>query len=119
MTQVLEKRLWDERLFDIDFTALLEPTETIAAVQSVTADQGALTFGTPLVNTGPVTYEDGRTAAARKVVQVLISAGAIPAGVKALNCTLRVRIVDTLGQKLEGTVVLRLSDQPPVDLGCC
>lgn len=120
MSQILEKRTYDAVLYDIVCTGLLSSGETIASVTSVTADQGALTFGSPLVNPSPITYADGTVAPAGTVIQVEISAGAIAAGsdsmklgVPNLLCTVRARFATNRApNQLEATALLLLKDAP-------
>lgn len=120
MSQILEKRTFDARRYDIVCTGLLADAEMIALVTSITADQGALTFGTPVLNTVPVSYIDGTTAIASKVIQVEISAGTIPRGADSMNlgvpnllCTVRARFTTSLSpNQVEATLLLLLRDQP-------
>lgn len=109
--QVLEKRTYDRRVYTIDCTKLLDAAETITSVTTVTADQGALAFETPIVNTVAIAMPDGSTAAIGKAIQVRIDDGAIPAGQLHLNCTVRLRMVTNLDPRLEATVLLRLNDE--------
>ena len=90
--QILEKRTFDARLFDLDLTDLLA-------------------FGTATVNSALVTYPDGTTAAIGKAIQFEISGGRIPPGVAELMCTVRPRLTTSLGNDLEATVLLRLTDR--------
>lgn len=106
----LEKRSFDQRIFDINCSALLDSTETISSVTSVAADSAGLTFGTPLVNTALVSYADGSTAAIGKVIQVRISAGTIPAGMDYALYTVRAKFVTNVNPALEATVLLRVQD---------
>jgi len=108
---ILEKRTYDARLFDVNLTDLLDDYETVSAVSTVIADQGSLTFGTGTVNSSVVTYPDGTTAAIGKAIQFEISGGRIPPGVAELMCTVRPRITTSLGNELEATVLLRLTDR--------
>jgi hypothetical protein len=108
--QVLDKRTADNRGYDIDCSLLLNPTETITSVTSITADQGTLTFGTPLVNAAPVTYSNGTIAAIGKVVQVEISGGTIPAYSHEVMCTIRALVVTNQNPAIEATVLLRLTN---------
>ncbi|MEJ7685638.1 MAG: hypothetical protein WKG52_00810 [Variovorax sp.] len=110
MSQVLDKRTADSRQYDIDCSLLLAPGETITSITAVTADQGGLAFSTPAANDVAVTYPDGRVVPIAKVVQVLITAGAIPAGSQELVCTIRALLVTNLNPALEATVLLRLTD---------
>ena len=109
--QILEKRTYDTRIFDINCTDLLDTSETVTSVSTVLADQGVLTFGTASVNTGAVTYPDGEVAAIGKVVQFEISGGRIPTGRASLMCTVRARFATSAGNDLEATVLLKLTDR--------
>jgi len=110
--QILEKRTFDRRVFDIDCSELLDTAETISSVTAITADQGGFTFGTPAVNAAAVEYPDeNRTVAIGKVIQVRIEDGAVPAGKNELLCTIRARFATSLNPRLEATVLLRLTDQ--------
>lgn len=77
---MLEKLPGESALFDIDCSELLATGETITGTPSVAGlpvltGDATLVFGTPVVNTSPVTYPDGRVVAVGKVVQVRISKG--------------------------------------------
>jgi len=76
---MLEKYPGESALFDIDCSELLAAGETITGTPTVAGlpnvSPDALTFGSPVVNVTAVTYPDGRTVAAGKVVQVRISGG--------------------------------------------
>lgn len=119
MSQILEKRTFDARLYDIVCAGLLGTTETITSVLSVTADQGALVFGTATINAAAITYDTG-TVAIGKVIQVPISAGTIKTGSDSMNlgvpnllCTVRVRFATSVGtNQIEATMLLLLRDQP-------
>ncbi len=108
---ILEKRTYDARLFDLDLTDLLDDDETVSSVSTVIADQGSLTFGSASINAEAVTYPDGVVAAIGKAIQFEISGGRIPPGVAELMCTVRPRITTSLGNELEATVLLRLTDR--------
>lgn len=124
MSEILEKRTYDARLYDIVCTDLIGSSETITVVDSITADQGALAFGSAIVNVAPITYSDGTVAPTGKVIQVEISAGTIPLGsdsmhirVPNLLCTVRARFHTSQSpNQIEATVLLLLQDavQP-----CC
>ena len=111
--QILEKRTYDRRVFDIDCSELLDTAETISSVTAITADRGELVFGVASVNSAEVEYPDeNRTAAIGKVIQVRIDDGEIPAGKTELLCTIRARFATSLNPRLEATVQLRLTDDP-------
>lgn len=114
MSQVLDKRLADTRLFDIDCSALLGANETISSVTSMSVDQGGLVFGTPQVNGSPISYPNGTVAQAGKVVQVQISGGAIPAGSQQLLCNVHALLATNLNPAIDATVQLRLVDTPNI-----
>lgn len=113
--QILQKRTAESRVYDINCNALLIGGATIAAVNSITVDQGSLVFGTASVNNAPVTYPDGTVAPTGTAIQVNISGGSITAtngaALASLMCTVRAVFTDTLGQTLEAAVLLNLSDQ--------
>ena len=108
---ILEKRTYDARLFDVNLSDLLDDDETVSSVTTIVADQGGMTFGTATVNAALVTYPDGTTAAIGKAIQFEISGGRIPPGVAELMCTVRPRLTTSLGNDLEATVLLRLTDR--------
>lgn len=112
---VLDKRTYDERLIDVDFSDLLDPDETLVSCSApVDADSAGLAFGTPVINQGPVAYPQlGRSAGPGKVVQAMVSGGELLAGEPSRTCTVRFRAQTSLGQKLEATVAIRLIDSPP------
>lgn len=114
MSQVLDKRTADSRLFDIDCSKLLAAGETITSITSVASAQGGLTFGAGAINGSPITYEDGYVAPAGKVVQVQISGGTIPAGYPSVQCVVRALFATTTSPAVEATVMLRLIDTPNV-----
>lgn len=109
--QILEKRTYDARIFDINCTDLLDTAETISSVDAIVGDQGGLTFGSATVNGSLVTYPDETTAAIGKAMQFKISGGRIPAGVSLLMCTVRARFLTSIGNDLEATVLLKLTDK--------
>src|SRR5450830_980350 len=114
MSQILEKRTFDARRYDIICTGLLAAGETITSVVGVAADQGALTFGAGVTNTQAASYPIGT------VIQVEISAGTIPKGADSMGlgvpnllCTVRARFTTSLSpNQIEATVLLLLRDQP-------
>lgn len=121
-TRFLDKRTWDDRLYDIDCSDLLDPEETIVSGE-IKADPQfqvngefttGLVFGDIVVNPAPICYPKlGRTADIGKAVQFFISGGIIPDGAQSLCCTLRLRMATTKSPQLEATVSLRLIDQAP------
>lgn len=119
MSQLLEKRTYDARLYDFPCAPILAAGETITTIESMTADQGGLAFGTPVKNSAPITYPDGTIAAIGTVIQVEISAGTIPAGsdsmgfgVPNLLCTVRARFKTNLSpNQIEATVLILLIDR--------
>ena len=108
---MLEKRAYDNRVFDILCSALLDSGETVVSA-TVSADQGAMTFGAATINGSALTYSDGTTAATGTVVRVRISGGTIPATQGELLCTVRARVATSTGNQIEATVQLRLTDNP-------
>lgn len=109
--QILEKRTYDARIFDINCTGLLDSTETISSVDAIVGDQGGLSFGTASINSTAITYPDGEVAAIGKVMQFEISGGRIPAGTASLTCTVRARFLTNNNNDIEATVLLKLTDR--------
>lgn len=114
MGQVLDKRTAESRQYEIDCSRLLAAGETITSVTSVNSDQGGLVFGTSSANGAPITYPDGRTVPAGKVIQFLISGGALPPGQLVLMCTVRALFVTNLSPAVEATELLRLVNTPNI-----
>jgi hypothetical protein len=116
--KIIEKRAYDSRLYDIACGHLLDPGETITSIVTITADQGGMAFGAPVLNTLPASYPNGAIEPIGTVIQVRISAGAIPQGsdnmgigVPNLLCTIRTRFITSLGNQIEATTQLLLQDQ--------
>jgi hypothetical protein len=105
----LEKRTWEERLFDFDLSGLLAPSVTLASVSAMVAEpaDGAtpIAFGTPAINSQPVSYPYA-TVPAGKVVQCRVSGGV------ERSYILRARCMDSNGEHVEGTVRLNVRDRP-------
>lgn len=112
--QILKKRTADNRLFYIDCSHLLDVTETITSITSITADQGGLAFASQSINNTVITFANGRQAQPGKVILVLISGGAIPVGQKSLLCIVRALMLTSVSPALEATVPLELTDTPGV-----
>lgn len=107
------KRTWESLPYTILCAPLLDTGETITSVVSVTADQGALTFGTPVVNPTQFTTTDGSIIPANTAIQVQISSGTIPANFTSLECVVRARFNTSESPNArEATMYLILSDQP-------
>jgi hypothetical protein len=108
---ILDKRLSDVRLYDIDLTALLDDAETILYIKSITADRGSIGFGNAYINPAPVYYKLlDNWAAAGKVVQVLIQGGLLPSGVCDMECLCRLVVVTNENASIEAPFVLRLTN---------
>lgn len=116
--QILEKRTSESARYDIDCSILLSPGETIASVTSISATPtgSPLVFGSPLINTVPLTYTDtfgsARTVGVGVVIQVQISGGAIPTNQRVQIYTVRAVFATNLNPAIEATVRLRLNDTP-------
>ncbi len=118
MDLYLTKRTAEVITFTLDCTGLLNAGETITAVLSVAADQGALTLGTGSVNTQALSFPDGTSSAIGTAVQVQISAGTIPStqddaglGVPNLLCAVRAIFTTSGGNTREAVMPLLLIDQ--------
>lgn len=113
---ILEKRTFDSRPYDLIQSQVLGQGRTIGNVLRVLCDPqtAGLVFGSPVVNTLASTYTtaNGSTIVAPPgtVIQVNISGGALPQGVSELMCTIRPQFLDDLGNQVEGSALLRLTD---------
>lgn len=113
MAQVIVKRTFDSFRYDIDCTNLLADTEIIAGSIALICEPPGLSFGTPIVNIAPVTFEDGTQAAAGKVIQVQISGGKIPTAQQSILHTIRAQFATSLSpNRCEATVLLEINDTP-------
>lgn len=133
---VLDKRSFDQRLYDIDCSDLLAPEEVITSVTAITStipptvpnpvqtvpppdpladiNAAGFTFGTPAINHGPLLYPlYNHRADPGKVVQVMISGGVAPATPDGVTGTIRLQLVTSMSPHLEATVALRLVDAAP------
>jgi hypothetical protein len=114
----LEKYPAESVVFDIDCTALLASSEVIQGTPSMAwlcdvAGATALTFAAAQVNSAPVTYPDGVTAAAGKVVQVKISGGAVAAGSPLTTYAVTATFGTSLGNTMVGRSILRVLNPAP------
>ena len=111
-TYVLEKRTSESIWYDIDCTNLLDTNEIITSVTGVTSDQTGLSLLAPAINPAPITFPDGVTAAAGKVISVQISGGTIePPQVNQLY-TIRALFVTSESNTREATVLLNVTNLP-------
>lgn len=111
-TYILEKRTSEVIWYDIDCSNLLDIGEIITSIDSITADQSGLVFHAPAVNSAPVTFPDGVTAATGKVISVQISAGVIPHGSTNQIYTIRPLFSTNEGNTREATVLLNVVNIP-------
>ena len=117
MSQVLYKRTYDSRIYDIVCTNLLSAGEAITAVTSVSDDQTSLTYGSPVVNTTAISFPTGLVAAIGSVIQVQISGGAIKAGSDSMSlgipnmaCIVRAKFTTSLSNHIDATLIIVLQD---------
>lgn len=111
-TYILEKRTSETIWYDIDCSNLLDFEEIIVSIDSVTADQNGLVFLAPAVNPEPVTFPDGVTAAAGKVISVQISEGTVPTGSTNQIYTIRPIFTTSDSNIREATVLLNVTNIP-------
>ena len=109
---VLEKRTSEAIFYDIDCTNLLDSTETITSITSVLADQTGLTFAGSAINSVPVAFPDGYSAAIGKVISVQISGGVIPTPQVNQLYTVRALFVTSQSNTREATVLLNVTNIP-------
>lgn len=117
LTKYLDKRTFDDRLFDVDCTDLLDDDEIILSATVVYDGQTPftgdppLTLGAPMVNPAPMFYPlIARCAQIGKALQVRIGGGFLPSGEPSRLYTLRFLLTTTINPQLEATVLLRLVD---------
>jgi|ERR1019366_2644455 hypothetical protein len=109
---MLSKPTYDSRLYDLPCAGIMQANETIATIVSITCDQGALTFGTPAINSAVTSYG----APIGTVIQVQISAGTIPAGMASLPCTITAKITGSINpNQMAWRDILVLDDTVGVD----
>ena len=111
-TYILEKRTTESILYDLDCTNILDSGETISTVTTIESDQTGLTFGTPVVNTQPITFSDGTVAAIGKVISVRISEGVIPSGAVNQIYTIRAIFNTSESNIREATVLMNVTNIP-------
>lgn len=109
---VLEKRTSEIIFYDIDCTNILDTIETITSVTSVSADQTGLTFAGQAINSVPVDFPDGYSAAIGKVISVQISGGVIPSPQVNQLYTIRAIFVTSESNTREATVLLNVTNIP-------
>lgn len=117
LTKYLDKRTFDDRLFDVDCTDLLDDDEVIVSAtvkydgQTPFDGTPPLILGGPLVNPAPMNYPAiGRCVDIGKALQVRIGGGFLPEGEPSRMYTLRFLLATTINPQLEATVQLRLVD---------
>jgi hypothetical protein len=109
---VLEKRTSESIFYDIDCTNILDVLETITSITSVAADQEGLDFAGQAINSVPVDFPDGYSAAIGKVISVQISGGAIPTPQVNQLYTIRALFVTSESNTREATVLLNVTNIP-------
>lgn len=116
MPTILEKHTGETMLCDIDCSLIMGVNETITAVQGLSATpttDPAITFGVPSINASPVTYPDGRTVAAGRVVQVLIGGGQIPGGQRSREYVVTASVsTSNAGELRQAKCRLLVTDEP-------
>lgn len=104
--QLIEKRTFDNRLYDLLAVNCLRPGETITGVISVISDDTSVTFGAYAINSVPVTYADGSSYPPGTVIQVHIAGGVVPVGATQMKTTIRARFSTTIDAQVEGVFTL-------------
>jgi len=111
-TYILEKRTSEIIFYDIDCTNLLDTAEVITSITGITSDQTGLVFSNEAINTSPVTFPDGVTAAPGKVISVRISGGIVPTGNTNQVYTIRPLFQTNEYNTREATVLLNVTNIP-------
>ena len=109
---VLEKRTTESIWYDIDCTNLLDATETIDTITSITADQLGLTFSGAAINSVAVVFPDKYVGAPGKVISVQIGGGIIPDPQVNQLYTIRALFNTTENNTREATVLLNVTNIP-------
>jgi hypothetical protein len=110
LTTSLEKRTAESIWYDIDCTLLLNASELITSITSVTDDANVLTFSGQTVNTVAITYPDGSVGAIGKVIIVKIGGGVIGAGATSKSYTIRALFNTGTGNTREATVIMNVTN---------
>jgi len=109
---ILEKRTTESIWYDIDCTNILDTTETILSITSITSDQTGLVFTAPAINSSPVTFPNGVIAAIGKVISVYISGGIVSSGATNQVYTIRPIFNTSEDNIREATVLLNVTNIP-------
>lgn len=109
-SQTLEKRTADNRLFDVVCTRLLDDGELITSILSSSSDKPGLVVSSTAINTETSTYRDGTTAVAGKVVQVRLTGGVVPYGLRENVYTVHLLVQTNLNPTLDVTFLVSVTD---------
>ena len=109
---ILEKRTTESIWYDIDCTNILDTNEIITSITSITSDQTGLVFTAPAINSAPVTFPSGITAAIGKVISVYISGGIVASGSTNQVYTIRTIFNTSEDNIRESTVLLNVTNIP-------
>ena len=109
---ILEKRTTESIWYNIDCTNILNTTEIITSITSITSDQAGLTFSGSAINGAPITFPDNYTAAIGKVISVYISEGIVPTGATNQIYTIRPIFETNETNIREATVLLNVTNIP-------
>lgn len=120
----LDKRPYDNRLYDVVCSQLLDPDDVIIGTPTVVIENdyvinpvgpvmSGLTLGTCIVNAAPIRYPLlNLTVPIGQTIQVPISGGILLPGYSEYMFTLAFRFATLLNPAIEATVQLRLTPGP-------
>lgn len=110
---VIVKHSDEAMLCDIDCSLILAPSESITGVTQLASAPAGLTFGAPVINLAATTYPDGRRVEARRVIQVVIGGGEVPAGQLGREYVVTARFTTTTpGELREARCRLLVTNEP-------
>lgn len=106
----LEKLPGENATFSIDCSGALYGDQTIVGAPTLSAvpgDEiaGGLTFGTPIVNTEPVSIS-GRTVQAGKAIQVRIGGGTVPSAMRSRPYSVIATLATSTGDTVQVKVTM-------------
>lgn len=109
---ILEKRTAEAVYYQIDCTNLLDATEVITGITSVTSDQSGLALSQFAVNDFPIVFPDNTTADAGKVISLQIADGIIQPTQTSQLYTIRAIFTTSEYNTREATVLLNVTNIP-------
>lgn len=101
----LQKQPSETDTFTVDFTSLLESSETLSSIDSLTVAPSGPTLSSQVINSSEITDSDGNTIAVGKAVQFQVSGGT-----DGYEYLITVKVTTSDGNSKETEVVLLVID---------